>query len=544
MITNELLRASFPFPTIRGVQEEALEKIARTIQEGKRFTILEMPTGSGKSPVSMAIGTAGAQASFEGYQPGAHITTSQIILQRQYLRDFESLGLREIKGKSNYMCGHYEEGTIDCAASQALRPKDEHCTSCTYKLAREEYLDSPIGVTNFAYFTSVRKAGADKAMPNRTFLIVDEAHNTEAELIGFGEVDITQGRLGLLDIDKVLRVDPDWDPQKKLDASRKWLTELVLPQAKAKRLHFLAQAHKAKDKVAMMKNVKIAESLDQFKIKMEHFLSGASDEPWVVYNQTSPRGIAEGLTLKPLYANHLAENLLFSAGKYVVLMSATILGARVFARNLGIDIDNLGFKRFSSDFPRDNRLVFFDPIGSMSFKNIDTTLPKMALEVAEIARKHPDSKGIVHVNSFKVGMAITEHLRSEGLGERVITHSSIKGSRDEAVFKHLNSTDPTILISPSLTEGLDLAGDLSRWQIIAKVPFPSLGDEWIKTRKELDPEWYTMRTALTLMQASGRSIRSKEDYAETYILDSDFRFLMRQGEHLFPQWWKDALVGL
>jgi Rad3-related DNA helicase len=410
-------------------------------------------------------------------------------------------------------------------------------------MARADYLDAPVGVTNFAYFTSVRKIGSEEAMPSRQFLIVDEAHNTEAELIGFGEIDITQGRMDLLEIPKVLTLDPQAATEDKISKSKSWLETSVFPQVKVKRLNYLAMAHKAMDRQAAVRNVKIAEGLDMFKGKIEHFLGSSTEDPWVVYNQKSPQGRVEGLVLKPLFANELAERFLFSAANYVVLMSATILGPRVFARNLGIDIDNLGFKRFNSDFPMENRPVMFDPVGSMSFKNIDSTLPKMAKEVARIAREHPDQKGMVHTNSYKVTKAIVEHLQSIGMGARVITHTSVKGSRDEAVHTHMTSPDPTILISPSLTEGLDLAGDLCRWQVITKVPYPSLADEWIKTRMQLDAEWYQWRTALTLIQASGRSIRSREDHAETWILDSDFSRLYDQAGHLFPQWWKDALTN-
>jgi Rad3-related DNA helicase len=546
MITEQMLLQSFPFPIIREAQAQALEKVARTIQEGKRFSILEMPTGSGKSPVSIAIGMAAAQEpQVDKFQPGAHITTTQIILQRQYMRDFESQGLREIKGKSNYMCCSFDGGgVVDCGTAQTLHSEEEQCGTCTYKLARQEYLDAPIGVTNFAYFTTIRKSGREEAMPSRQILIVDEAHNTEAELIGFGEIDITQSRLDTLEIPKILTIRKDLDVKDKLDAAKVWLADVVLPKVKIKRMHYLAMAHKAQDRHSAVRNVKIAEGLEQFKGRVANFLEAGPDDPWVVYNQLTPQGIPEGLVLKPLYANHLAERYLFSAGKHVVLMSATILGPRVFARNLGIEIEDLGFKRFNSDFPVGNRPVIFDPVGSMSFKNIDNTLPKMAKEVAKIARLHPDQKGMVHTNSYKVTKAIVEHLHSVGLGSRVITHTSSKGSRDDAVAMHIGTPDPTILISPSLTEGLDLAGDLSRWQIITKIPFPSLGDEWIKTRMQLDSEWYTWKTVLTLIQASGRSIRSKKDYAETFILDSDFNRLMNQGSHLFPQWWKDGLTGL
>jgi hypothetical protein len=40
--------------------------------------------------------------------------------------------------------------------------------------------------------------------------------------------------------------------------------------------------------------------------------------------------------------------------------------------------------------------------------------------------------------------------------------------------EHVNSTKPTVLISPSLHTALDLKDDLSRFQIITKVTYPRI----------------------------------------------------------------------
>ena len=78
----------------------------------------------------------------------------------------------------------------------------------------------------------------------------------------------------------------------------------------------------------------------------------------------------------------------------------------------------------------------------------------------------------------------------------------------------------TVLISPSLHTGLDLKDELSRFQIITKVPYPNKSDRWTNAKRVADSEWYYWQTALKLIQAYGRSVRSKDDWARTYILDS------------------------
>ena len=98
-----------------------------------------------------------------------------------------------------------------------------------------------------------------------------------------------------------------------------------------------------------------------------------------------------------------------------------------------------------------------------------------------------------------------------------------------------------MLISPSVHTGLDLKGDLSRFQILVKVPYPSLGDRWIKKKQTRDGgKWYRWQTVLKTVQAYGRSVRSKDDCAKTYLLDSSFDDFIRSNK--FPGWFLEAIM--
>jgi Rad3-related DNA helicase len=102
---------------------------------------------------------------------------------------------------------------------------------------------------------------------------------------------------------------------------------------------------------------------------------------------------------------------------------------------------------------------------------------------------------------------------------------------------------PTVLISPSLHLGLDLKDDLSRFQIITKIPYPNKNDRWIDARRKMDEDWYYWQTALKLIQGYGRSIRSKDDWAKTYVLDSAFRYFVRKNRNILPNWFIKAIQG-
>ena len=95
-----------------------------------------------------------------------------------------------------------------------------------------------------------------------------------------------------------------------------------------------------------------------------------------------------------------------------------------------------------------------------------------------------------------------------------------------------------------MVSGVDLKDDLSRFQIIIKIPFPYLGSNKIKQRQKTNKEWYSWKTVIDLIQAYGRSIRSEEDWAETYILDSSFSDLLKYNSNLIPRYITDAIKML
>jgi Rad3-related DNA helicase len=99
---------------------------------------------------------------------------------------------------------------------------------------------------------------------------------------------------------------------------------------------------------------------------------------------------------------------------------------------------------------------------------------------------------------------------------------------------------PAILISPSITEGLDLVDDCARFAIFAKIPFGQLTDTWIKARMDISQKWYQLRALTDVIQGGGRIVRSSDDYGVVYILDSSFKYLYSNTKQYLPSWWKEA----
>ena len=171
----------------------------------------------------------------------------------------------------------------------------------------------------------------------------------------------------------------------------------------------------------------------------------------------------------------------------------------------------------------------FVPMGKMTSKSIDSSLPIIAEAVKKILNEHKSDKGIIHTHSYKVANYLKHNVKSRRL------LFPTPDDRDTILRKHIEGNKPTVLISPSMTEGVDLQGDSSRFQILCKVPYPFLGDKLVKKRMNKWKWWYPFQTTKTIIQAIGRSIRSKDDTAVTYILDSDWDRFYGMNKKLFPK---------
>ena len=145
--------------------------------------------------------------------------------------------------------------------------------------------------------------------------------------------------------------------------------------------------------------------------------------------------------------------------------------------------------------------------------------------------------GLVSHNchSYRIANYLKRHVKDK----RLLFHTS--ENREQTLEKHIMSKKPTVLVTPSMTEGIDLKDDLSRWQVICKVPFPYLGDRITRKRMSKHKWWYGYETVKTIVQALGRSVRSDTDHAVTYILDEDFSRVYAQNRRYFPSDFDEVL---
>jgi len=249
------------------------------------------------------------------------------------------------------------------------------------------------------------------------------------------------------------------------------------------------------------------------------------------------------IELKPLDISPYCKDIFDRCSKTLV-MSATILNSKAFCRNVGLNTDDVKFIQVQSDFPIENRPIYPLNIAYLNHNNLQLqeTKSSIARAVDNIMTVHRNDKGIIHTTSYEQLNFIRDKISEDNLQRLIVTDPDIQ--REAVIAEHINSIKPTVLISPSFYTGIDLKHDLSRFQIITKIPYPNLGDRWINAKRDLDEEWYRWQTALRLVQAYGRSIRSKEDWAKTYILDSAFNSFINRNRNLFPDWFRQAIKSL
>ena len=509
---------SFPFKTYRKGQKEALAQARAAFKSGKRFVVLEAPTGEGKSAIAVTLARE-AQS--------AYVLTAQKLLQDQYVRDFPDIAL--MKGRANYPCliAPTHAAAAPCIAGRKL----PECDDCPYFLAKDTAMAATNVTMNYAYYLA--ELNYSGGFQPRDLLILDEAHNAEASLMSFIGVTLSDARLSSVGIPE--RIPSAIDDLEYFDFAED-IMPLLSGRSREIEHGLKKDAMSSQLALSQMQHKQYLDS--QFK-RLELLLHSRQEDyiEWVVERGRNSDG--QWLSFKPVTVSSFARELLFGFADRVLMLSATILDAPTYLRSLGISPEEAEVIGVSSDFPPENRPIYLRPVARLTRHHLEKDLPKLVGEIAELCKAHPEDKGLIHAHSYKIAAYIAQHLPPE-CKKRLVTHYSSDG-RDAALEQHTRSKKPTILLSPSMTEGIDLADELSRWQVICKIPYPYLGDPQVKRRKELDSAWYDWRTCLTVVQAYGRSVRSREDFAVTYILDADFPAFLKRQQKRLPSWFLEAV---
>lgn len=241
---------------------------------------------------------------------------------------------------------------------------------------------------------------------------------------------------------------------------------------------------------------------------------------------------------KPLKINLYTKKLFFSHADFCLFMSATILDYKRFAKDVGIDEKEIyAIRRESSFDVSRNPIKIYDEF-NLSYNYLKLMAPLTIPYIKNILEKHKNEKGVIHTVSYQCNNFLMKKLNND----RLIDHNT--WNREKILKKFEKSNKPLVLISPSMVEGVDLPDDKCRFQIIFKIPFPSLGDKQTRLYMELDDSWYKYKTAINLIQTYGRGMRSENDYCNTYFMDGRLENFINQDYSYYgflPDFFKNAI---
>jgi len=503
-------------------QVDIIKQVDEAFSSNYKFCIVSAPTGTGKSFLPMTLANASNQPTqtfrrlvesneafkqdFAGnyinqidceQEPpfGSFTLTITKSLQDQYKDLFNDSVI--FKGKSNYICDVDNVSTVDiapCLLAPKLKEDCLKCNRCHYYVNRNISLLSKHTILNYKLFLHL-----PRHIKRKNYIICDEASELENELVKMFSLYIDFKKINSLGI----------KANKPKDMNHKtvydWLTNISLEIS-----DFIEQLIKEYNKNP---NLVIGEKNKITYLKTQYMQINLCLNEWKTCEWVIDSPDKNIITVTPLQVNNLSKYI-FDYADQVVLMSATIIDHKKFAKSLGIQ--DYKFIETKSNFNPQKSPIYLSSAYPLNYSNKAKNLPKIAKQIIELCNVFKDDKGIIHTHSMEISSILKKYLK----GERFLFRDDFSDNTN-ILNKHYNSSLPTILVSPSLTHGVDLKDDLARFCIIVKLPYPPLGNKRIKRLADMDSDWYQNQMLNTLVQMCGRATRSKQDHSSTYILDGN-----------------------
>ena len=240
--------------------------------------------------------------------------------------------------------------------------------------------------------------------------------------------------------------------------------------------------------------------------------------------------------------DYMIYKYLLSRAPAKVLLSATVGGIDAYKENMGfryLPNKEVEFEIIPSTFDFSKSPIHFLNKFKMSFREKETSfqyLKKVIYSICET--KFGDQRGMIQTGSY----AFAKQLYNDAplnVKQRMLLYN---GSREKTTCIKIHElSDNTILVGPSLNEGIDLPGELCRFIIIMKVPYPSLADKLVKEKMKLFPLWYNATTSNDIIQGIGRGVRFDGDWCVSYILDACFWKLYLETQDQYSNEFKNRL---
>lgn len=542
---NSLDLGLFPFEEIRPEQKRVSEQIIRN--NDKKYTICELGTGVGKSPLAVMIARSMEKTA---------IITDSIQLQDQYEKDFSDL-LVNVKGQTNYECGISLSEERPCTLDKRYY---RHCLDpnkmdpvCPYLATRKKATESHIVLGSYALLCATAWLTEDKSeedagfvnqwLMNRKVLVFDEAHLLEKHLVSLCSLKIdiaeleTKYKLFKYVNDPVI-VEYLRRPISDKTNKDHYLTALATQCNKHNAAwwedlnNFVPTNMGDSVDPMVYKEINDAKEFENITFILNAYAKSADKQnEWIisivkdtVEDDRKNTFEVNRLFIQPLKVDWIFDRFFKHRFDKFYFLSATILDPDLFCKTLGLERDESCYITEESSFESRKSPIVSMGCCSTSYQSLQdpANMKQIVSAIEAILQMFPNEKGIIHSGNMKISRYIQDNISSKYKNRLLVRYG--KTTNREIFSEHCKSFKPTVLVSSSLSEGVDLKDDLSRFQIIVKMPFLSLGDARINFLANSEKDWYNCDMMKTIIQQAGRSTRNAEDYSYTFVLDKSFKF--------------------
>jgi Rad3-related DNA helicase len=509
----------------RPEQKQIINEIIDAIDMGFKNIIIEAGTGTGKSAIATTIAN---------YVGDSYILTMTKQLQNQYLDDFEYM-LSEIKGTSNYTCNIRPTSCDDCLQLDNNRGRHYNCK---YKQAIETAKEYPCVITNYDYLFYAGNYA--EVFAPRELIVLDESHNLEKKIMHLiGKTLNRQMIFKHYGLDIFYPIT-EGKTLKSIDNVDYWVNTLHELEVRAR--SNAANAPNRKNRELYTKDkLKFQYLITQLENEEAKFIIELPSKKDILNDKKIKGKFENGLKaeFKPLTISDYSEQLL-KFGDIRLFMTGTLGSKEKFCQWIGIDQKETYYIYVKSPFAKEHRPIIKSYVGSMSGRNgrnPNWRNAKAIQKIKEIMSKHTHDKGVIHTSSNQQAWFVKKMLNSK-------TVWVAQGpTREDTIKRFEHSKQPIVLVGAGLKDGVDFKGDKCRYQILFKMPYPSLAGKQVNIRMHYDPTWYAYQTIMPLMQSYGRGIRDVDDYCVMYVIDSDFDRLLKKYEYLFNEYFLEAIKG-
>ena len=293
-----------------------------------------------------------------------------------------------------------------------------------------------------------------------------------------------------------------------------------------------------KDKAQRASIFKTLSWTHNYSSSISEFISAAvqAGKEYVIVEESKDQNGARSYTFSCVKEDWLCYQYILRHAKYKILTSATVGRKESFNTNIGTQYTNYKTAQFIDipnifDFTRSP--IYVIPTYKMSYSQKKASLPKIAELIFKImsSPNFKDKRGMINTGSYENARAIYTAAPPE-IQKRLCMYTTSRDKKD--TIDVYTAVKNKVIIGPSLVEGVDFPGDLCRFIIIMKVPYPNITSKIVKAKMNVFPMWYESTTSNTIIQNIGRGVRNEDDYCTTFILDGCFTRLYEETMQQYP----------